>query len=93
MQLLRLVGKLIQVVRWKRQRLGASLALIVARSDVLLIFLASDVLLGFGPCVANTAQANVTLSIPPQELAGSSSAVNNAGQLLATLCIALLNLG
>jgi hypothetical protein len=68
------------------------LALIVARSDVLLIFLASDVLLGIGLGIANTAQANVTLSIPPRELAGSSSAVNNAGQTLGnSFGIALLN--
>ena len=68
------------------------LALIVARSDVLLIFLASDVLLGIGLGIANTAQANVTLSIPLRELAGSSSAVNNAGQTLGnSFGIALLN--
>jgi hypothetical protein len=37
-------------------------------------------------------QANVTLSIPSRELAGSSSAVNNAGQTLGnSFCIALLN--
>jgi hypothetical protein len=70
------------------------LALIVARSDVLLIFLASDVLLGFGPGFANTAQANCDLEHTPQELAGSSSAVNNAGQTLGnSFGIALLNLG
>jgi MFS transporter, DHA2 family, multidrug resistance protein len=68
------------------------MALIVGRSDVLLIFLASEVLLGFGLGIANTAQANVTLSIPPRELAGSSAAVNNAGQTLGnSFGIALLN--
>jgi MFS family permease len=68
------------------------MALIVGRDNVLWIFLASEVLLGFGLGVANTAQANVTLSIPPRELAGSSSAVNNAGQTLGnSLGIALLN--
>jgi hypothetical protein len=49
-------------------------------------------LLGMGLGIANTAQANVTLSIPPRELAGSSSAVNNAGQTLGnSFGIALLN--
>lgn len=68
------------------------MALIVGRDNVLWIFLASEVLLGFGLGVANTAQANVTLSIPPKELAGSSSAVNNAGQTLGnSFGIALLN--
>jgi hypothetical protein len=69
-----------------------TMALIVGRNDVLLIFLASEVLLGIGLGIANTAQANVTLSIPPRELAGSSSAVNNAGQTLGnSFGIALLN--
>jgi hypothetical protein len=37
-------------------------------------------------------QANVTLSIPSRELAGSASAVNNASQTLGnSFCIALLN--
>lgn len=68
------------------------MALIVGHRDVLLIFLASEVLLGIGLGIANTAQANVTLSIPPRELAGSSSAVNNAGQTLGnSFGIALLN--
>jgi len=68
------------------------MALIVGHSDVLWIFLASEVLLGIGLGIANTAQANVTLSIPPRELAGSSSAVNNAGQTLGnSFGIALLN--
>jgi MFS family permease len=68
------------------------MALIVGRSDVLLIFLASEILLGIGLGIANTAQANVTLSIPPRELAGSSAAVNNAGQTLGnSFGIALLN--
>jgi DHA2 family multidrug resistance protein-like MFS transporter len=52
----------------------------------------AEILLGLGLGIANTAQANVTLSVPPRELAGSASAANNAGQTLgSSLGIALLN--
>lgn len=52
----------------------------------------AEVLFGLGLGIANTAQANVTLGVPPKGLAGSASAANNADQTLGnSLGIALLN--
>lgn len=52
-------------------------------NEILWLLIGAEVLLGLGLGIANTAQANVTLSVPPKELAGSASAANNAGQTLA----------
>jgi MFS transporter, DHA2 family, multidrug resistance protein len=61
-------------------------------NEILWLLIGAEVLLGLGLGIANTAQANVTLSVPPKELAGSASAANNAGQTLGnSLGIALLN--
>jgi hypothetical protein len=60
-------------------------------NEILWLLIGAEVLLGLGLGIANTAQANVTLSVPPKELAGSALAANNASQTLGnSLGIALL---